>query len=131
MHGLARGVIEIGKTERREAIKTILAVRRHETINNLAKELGVSGRTIRRDLDELCMNEAIYTQSGRYGGGIYVLDNFSANIRYFNAQELRVYEKMLNYIQNYKIDYFTAEEIKLLEFILISHTKPINKGELK
>lgn len=124
-------MIGIGKTERREAIKTILAVRRHETINNLAKELGVSGRTIRRDLDELCMNEAIYTQSGRYGGGIYVLDNFSANIRYFNSQELKAYEKMLNYILNYNVDYFTVEEIKLLEFILISHTKPKNKGELK
>lgn len=119
-----RGVIGMGKTERREALKTILAVRRHETISNLAKELGVSGRTIRRDLDELCMNEAIYTQSGRYGGGVYVLENFSANIRYFNLQELRAYEKVMNYIENNRIDFFTKDDIKLLKNILISHTKP-------
>ena len=50
----------------------LLCRRRSETIRNLAFEFEVSERTIRRDIDILSLNEPIYTQVGRYGGGVYV-----------------------------------------------------------
>ncbi len=58
-----------GTAERRVEIMKKLCRRRKDTIGNLAHELGVSERTVRRDLEALSLSEPIYTQSGRYGGG--------------------------------------------------------------
>ena len=69
------------QSERREEIKRLLFLRRYETISNLANELNVSTRTIRRDLEILCLDEAIYTVPGRYTGGVYVLDTFNPNFK--------------------------------------------------
>jgi len=43
---------------------------------NLAFEFGVSERTIRRDIDALSLVAPIYTQAGRYGGGVYILSDY-------------------------------------------------------
>lgn len=61
-----------GRAERRSEIMKLLCRRRSETIRNLAFEFEVSERTIRRDIEILSLNEPIYTQVGRYGGGVYV-----------------------------------------------------------
>ena len=63
-------------TERRRTLMEILCRNRHETIGGLARELGVSERTIRRDIERLSIKEPIYTQSGRYGGGVYVIEGY-------------------------------------------------------
>mgnify|MGYP002556339034 CR=1 FL=1 len=52
------------QSERRDELKRILFLRKYDTINNLAKELSVSTRTIRRDLVSLSLSEAIYTVPG-------------------------------------------------------------------
>ena len=39
--------------ERRAAIFDALCIRRHDTVENLASEFGVSEKTIRRDIEEL------------------------------------------------------------------------------
>lgn len=36
-------------------------------------EFEVSERTISRDIEELSLTKPIYTKSGRYGGGVYIL----------------------------------------------------------
>lgn len=59
--------------ERRNKIIKTLCQRGHETVANLAYEFSVSERTIRRDIETLSESEPIYTQNGRYGGGIYVV----------------------------------------------------------
>ena len=76
-----------GTAERRKEIMKLLCKRRHETIPNLAIELGVSARTIRRDIEELSLSEPIYTQAGRYGGGVYVLDDYYINRMYFSEEQ--------------------------------------------
>ena len=65
----------MGCAERRQEILKILCRRRHETVANLAFELCVSERTIRRDIETLSLSEPIYTQTGRYGGGVYITGN--------------------------------------------------------
>ena len=60
--------------ERRIIIMNILYKRKYEITENLANELNVSARTIRRDIVELSMLIPLYTKTGRYGGGIYILD---------------------------------------------------------
>ena len=54
--------------ERRQQILELLCQRRKDTMQNLAAELGVSERTIRRDV------EILETVCGRYGGGVRVAD---------------------------------------------------------
>lgn len=85
----------MGITERRAALLTVLCRRRHETIANLAAEFGVSARTIRRDIDALSLDMPIYTQTGRYGGGIYVTENFQLDRKYFTKAELALLEKII------------------------------------
>ena len=52
----------------------LLCQRRRETIPNLAEELGVSERTIRRDVETLTLRYPIETVCGRYGGGVRMAD---------------------------------------------------------
>lgn len=44
------------------------------SIQNLAMELGVCERTIRRDIEELTLTYPIETVRGRYGGGVRMAD---------------------------------------------------------
>ncbi len=62
-------------SERRREIMKLLNRRRYEKIENIAFEFGVSERTVRRDIEILSLNEPIYTQPGRYGGGVYIVKN--------------------------------------------------------
>ena len=63
-------------SERRDAIVDILCARRFETTANLAQQLGVSERTIGRDLLVLSCSYPIETVRGTYGGGIKMADWF-------------------------------------------------------
>jgi hypothetical protein len=67
-------------------------------MENLATELAVSKRTIRRDIEILSAFYPIYTQPGKYNGGIYVMEGFSMERMYmsdaaemgFEPHDLRV-----------------------------------------
>jgi len=83
----------MGTAERRCEIMKVLCRRRHETIYNLACEFGVSTRTIQRDIEILSATEPIYTQSGRYCGGVYVVDGYSVDRMYMDNAEIDVLKK--------------------------------------
>lgn len=61
--------------ERRKALLETLCERRHDTRENLAKEFGVSKRTIEYDVLALSCDYPIDTKRGK-GGFIYVEDWF-------------------------------------------------------
>lgn len=111
----------MGIAERRIRIMRILCRRGNETIANIAQELGVSTRTIRRDIDELSLTEPIYTQTGRYGGGVYVMDNYIMDRMYMEDNELAVLIKLSEQAQNY----ITPEELKTLKSIIEQYSKPM------
>ena len=54
----------MGAAERRQLILDLLCQRRKEAIPNLAAELGVSERTIRRDIEMLTLRYPIETACG-------------------------------------------------------------------
>ena len=56
--------------DRQQQIINLLCQRRSDTVQNLAVELGVCERTIRRDIEELTLRYPLETVRGRYGGGI-------------------------------------------------------------
>lgn len=64
----------MGAAERRQQILELLCQRRKETVSNLAAELGVCERTIRRDIEMLTLQYPIETVCGRYGGGVKLTD---------------------------------------------------------
>ena len=60
--------------DRQQQLISLLCQRRSDSIQNLAMELGVCERTIRRDIEELTLTYPIETVRGRYGGGARMAD---------------------------------------------------------
>lgn len=115
--------IDLGTAERRYQIMRILCKRRSETILNLAEEFGVSKRTILRDIEALSLSEPIYTKCGRYGGGVYVLDDYVMNNMYMTEQELSVLHKVASFAENKSICDLNADECAVLKTIISLYTK--------
>ncbi len=114
-------------SERRAAILKLLCRRRHDTIKNLAFEFGVSERTIRRDVEVLSYREPVYTQPGRYGGGVYVTDNYQKDRMYLHDSESKVLYKLLVCIENKKRCDLTEEETVIFRRLLADYTKPVSR----
>ena len=114
----------MGSAERRTQIMRILCRRRHETITNLSKELGVSTRTILRDIEVLGITEPIYTQCGRYGGGVYVTDNYALSKMYMTDKEISVLNKIAFFIETHAVCNLNDDEYELLKAIISQYTKP-------
>lgn len=83
----------MGTAERRQKILILLCRRRHDTIENLASEFGVSERTIRRDVEALSATDPIYTQTGRHGG-VYVADGYYLDRQYMSNEEISLLKKV-------------------------------------
>ena len=80
--------------ERREAIIEALCLRRHEVIDNLAFEFGVTRRTIERDVLILTLSYPIYATKG-YGGGVHVMDGYHlARASKMNEEQLALLDKL-------------------------------------
>ena len=116
----------MGTAERRYEIMKLLCRRRYETIRNLASEFGVSMRTIQRDIEALSRTEPIYTQFGKYGGGVYVVEGYSMDRMYMKDSEIDVLKKL--YIAADKNDdLLTTDEINLLRLLISQYSKPKSK----
>lgn len=113
-----------GTAERRVEIMKKLCRRRKDTIGNLAHELGVSERTVRRDLEALSLSEPIYTQSGRYGGGVYVDEGYSLSRMYMTEEELNVLHKLADFADKQGPCTLSEEEKKQLRAMIAVYTKP-------
>ena len=102
----------------------MLCRRRYDTITNLAAVFGVSERTIRRDIEVLSMSEPIYTQTGRYGGGVYVTDNYSVDKMYICQQETDVLRKLLAYAEGRQRVILSEQETNILRRMIADYAKP-------
>lgn len=114
--------------ERRYEIMKTLCRRRYDTMQNLASEFGVSMRTVQRDIEALSSIEPIYTQCGKHGGGVYVMDGYFMDHVYMAEQELDVLQKL--YIaadENQSL--LTDDEKNLLAHLISQYSKPKNKKE--
>ena len=113
----------MGTAERRYEIMKILCRRRYETIRNLASEFGVSMRTIQRDIEALSITEPIYTQAGKYYGGVYVVEGYSLNRVYMTDAELGILKKL--YIAADKdASLLTNDEKQTLNYLITQYSKP-------
>ena len=126
----AKGGSSVETAERRNAIMKILCRRRHETMMNLASELGVSDRTIRRDIESLSLTEPIYTQSGRYGGGVYLVDGYSMDRMYLSQEASDVLRKLYRFAETRQKCILSDGELRVLRNVVSEYSKPeAKKGE--
>lgn len=116
----------MGTAERRYEIMKILCRRRYETIRNLASEFGVSMRTVQRDIEALSGTEPIYTQFGKHGGGVYVVEGYSMEQMYMKNSELDVLRKLYVAADKYE-DLLTLDEKNLLGSLISQYSKPNTK----
>ena len=113
----------MGTAERRNAIMKALCRRRHDTIHSVASEFDVSERTIRRDIEALSYTEPIYTQTGRYGGGVYVVDGYYMDRMYMTEDETRILNKLYKAVQTER-DFLNARELCVFQGIIANYAKP-------
>lgn len=78
------------KSERLLKILSILETRNLITIRELSERLGVSTRTIRRDMDTLGLMGFPITSKRGLNGGWYLLDNFKTSIKTLSEDELQI-----------------------------------------
>ena len=110
--------------ERRERIVQIIAMCGTVTAKELATRLRVTPRTILRDIEVLSIVEPIYTQSGRYGGGVYVIDDYTFGRMYMTDRELAVLHKVAFFAENKSVCDLSEDEFALLKTIILMYTKP-------
>ena len=103
---------------------SILCYRRHETMSNLAQEFGVSIRTILRDIEALSITEPIYTQCGRYGGGVYVSKDYVMSRQFMTENEIAVLQKIAFLAESKAICSLNNDELILLQTIIDKYTNP-------
>ena len=80
-------------TDRRTEIMNILIIRRHTTARELADELGVTTRTIQRDIQALSPGFPVYTRQGG-DGGIFIGDDYKPYVNTLSADELKTLREL-------------------------------------
>lgn len=84
----------MSQTERRLRLLHVLCLRRHDTYNNLAHEFNVCKRTIRYDVAALMCSYPIETVCGRYGGGVWVRDDYFPYRKTLSAKQLALLTRL-------------------------------------
>ena len=97
--------------ERRQQILELLCQRRKDTMQNLAAELGVSERTIRRYVEILTRSYPLETVCGRYGGGVRVAD-------WYHLDRQRMSPKQTALLRRLAAD-LRGEDLEVMEQILL------------
>ena len=121
----------MGTAERRLAIFKLLCRRRHETIENIASEFAVSERTVRRDIEALSLSEPIYTVSGRYGGGVYVVEDYYSDNLYITEDERHALSVIRDFLETAVQKNSLEKELDILKKVIIKYSKPKSNKEKK
>ncbi|MEG0857812.1 MAG: HTH domain-containing protein [Terrisporobacter sp.] len=80
--------------DRRMKIIKFIYDKRIVTMDELAEELGVAIRTIKRDIDHLSLSYPLETIRGRYGGGVKIIDNFNLRNKHLDTEEIELLEEL-------------------------------------
>jgi len=87
--------------ERRDEIIRILLGRRHETMGQLACELGVTTRTIRNDITILTTKYPLETVRGN-GGGVKLMDWYHPHKNTLSQEHQNVLIELLDKVNEYQ-----------------------------
>ena len=108
--------------ERRKALLEALCARRRDTRENLAKEFGVSKRTIEYDVLVLSCRYPIDTKRGK-GGCIFVADWFDLHKGYWTDEQYELLQKLNTEL--------IGKDKQILQSILKKCNKPLSKKSIQ
>lgn len=115
--------------DRRERLVRILILRGHATLSQLSAELGVTERTIMRDVDALSISTPIFTIVGRYGG-IYIDKSYIKNQPKLKDCEIALLEKIAQDIEKTSFCSLNYNELKLLQEIINTYSNKRLKSKM-
>lgn len=117
----------MGTTERIFEIMKYLCKVRYATMSELADMFGVSVRTIKRDIDELGYLIPLETKTGRYGGGVYVMDDYKWDKAYMSEEDISLLNKIKTTGINKQILIFDENDLIRIERIITTYSLQIKK----
>lgn len=88
-------VTVVSANERRAEIIRIMVARRQESMQVLARELGVSDRTIRNDILVLTTEYPLETVRGN-GGGVRIADWYHPHKNILTVEQMTVLEQLMS-----------------------------------
>lgn len=112
----------MGATERIFEMMKYLCRVRHATMPELADKFGVSVRTIKRDIDELGYLIPLEIKSGRYEGGVYVMEDYRWDKAYMTAEDIDLLIKIKAIGANKQKLVLEGDELQRLEQIIITYS---------
>lgn len=118
---------KLNAADRRDNIMRILFRRGFETVPNLANELHVSERTILRDISLLILTEPIDTKTGRYGGGVYVIEGANSRRLYMKDEETKFFYDFISDLEARSNECFSEDKIQSLKNLVSLYEKPKRK----
>ena len=72
----------------------------------------------------MSLSEPIFTQPGRFGGGVYVMEGYTLNRMYVSDDEAAVLHKLSQYAEKKQICILTEDELKIVQRMLKNYTIP-------
>ena len=99
--------------ERQMAIWNALCAREQDTAENLAREFGVTVRTIYRDIQALMLSYPIEAVRGRYGGGFKIAEWYRMNKKTLSDEQVQTLKKLAGTLY--------GEEKKVIQKVLIQY----------
>lgn len=109
--------------ERRNALKKILSKRQRETLDSIAIRLGVSKRTIQRDIEAISRIVPVYASAGR-NGGVFACDTYRVSRMYMTSSELQVLNKVITIAETHPHVMEQADQ-HILHEVIKDYTRPV------
>lgn len=97
---------------------------RHTTMPALAEKFSVSVRTIKRDIDELGYLIPLEIKTGRYEGGVYVMQGYKWDKAYMSAEDIALLIKIKKVGEKKERLVFESDELRRLERIISTYSLP-------
>ena len=117
----------MGTAERIIEMMKYLCRVRHSTMPELAESFGVSVRTVKRDIDELGYLIPLETKTGRYDGGVYVMDNYRWDKQYMSAEETEFLKNIKRKATEGTVIILNEKEFRILDMIIEAYSVPQRK----
>ena len=111
----------MGATERIFEMMKYLCRVRHATMPELADKFGVSVRTIKRDIAELGYLIPLEIKSGRYEGGVYVMEDYRWDKAYMTVEDIALLIKIKAVGANKQKLVLEGDELQRLGQIIITY----------
>ena len=114
----------MGTTERIFEMMKYLCQVRQATMPALAEKFGVSVRTIKRDIDEIGYLIPLEIKTGRYEGGVYVMQGYKWDKAYMSAEDIALLIKIKKVGEKKERLVFGGDELSRLERIISTYSLP-------